>query len=94
MASKHNIYRRICDAADLPDEPLPNQPLVEIVGCDRLLIENHKGVLKYGTQCIHIRVRFGQICITGTRLELTRMTKGQLIISGDLQEIRFIRGCG
>lgn len=94
MAKSSNIYRRICDAADLPDEPMPNQPLIEIIGCDRILVENHKGVLKYTNECIHICVRFGQVCVTGERLELTRMTKGQLIISGRLQEIRILRGNG
>ena len=94
MVKKRNIYRRICDAADLPDEPLPNEPLMEIIGCDRVLIENHKGVLRYSNDCIQICTRFGQILVTGARLELTRMTKGQLIISGHLQEIRIVRGNG
>lgn len=92
MATRRNIYRKICDAADLPDEPLPNQPLLEIIGCDRLLVENHKGVLRYDTECIDISVRFGHVCITGARLELTRMCKGQLVISGNLHEIKIIRG--
>ena len=92
MATKRNIYRRICDAADLPDEPLPNQPLVEIIGCDRMLVENHKGVLRYDRECIQICVKFGQICITGAKLELTRMTRGQLVISGELGDIKIVRG--
>lgn len=91
MSNRRNIYRRLCDKADLPDEPVPNQPLLEMVGCDRIVIENHKGIVKYGHDCMQISVRFGEVCISGMHLELTRMTKGQLVISGQPENIRIIR---
>ena len=46
---KHFIDR-MADAADLPDEPIPGQPLVEIAGERRVLIERHSGVTEYGRQ--------------------------------------------
>ena len=84
---------RLRNAAALPDEPLPGLPLVEIAGQQRVLIENHRGVVEYGPQTIRVKVKFGQICISGTGLELARMTKGQLIISGRIDSVHLIRGC-
>ena len=80
-------------AADLPDEPLPGLPLIEVAGDRRVLIEHHCGVMEYSTQAIRIKVKYGQICIEGTCLTLTHMTKGQLIISGRIHSIHLLRGC-
>lgn len=84
---------RVTIAADLPDEPLPGLPLVEIAGHRRVLVENHRGIVEYGPQSICVKVKFGQICIRGTALELTKMTKGQLVISGCIESVHLVRGC-
>lgn len=94
MARGRSILERLSNAADLPDEPLPGLPLVEIAGERRVLIENHLGVTEYGAQNIRVKVKFGQICVSGTGLELARMTRGQLIIAGRIDSIHLIRGCG
>ena len=93
MARRKSFMERKSNAADLPDEPLPGLPLVEIAGERRVLIENHFGVTEYGTQVIRVKVKFGQICVSGNDLEIARMTKGQLIIAGCIDSIHLIRGC-
>ena len=76
------ILERIASAADLDAEALPKLPLVELAGQRRVLIENHHGVIQYGTQEICVNVSFGHINIQGNQLKLARMTKEQLIITG------------
>ncbi len=93
MAGNRNFMEHVTNAADLQDEPLPGLPLVEIAGHRRVLVENHRGIVEYGSQAICVKVKFGQICIRGTSLELARMTKGQLIISGCIESVHLIRGC-
>lgn len=70
------------DRLDLPEEPMPAETVVEIVGHRRVLIEHHCGVIHYGCSRICVRVKFGTITVVGNELELTRMTRQQLIISG------------
>lgn len=82
-----DIMQRLSSAADLPEEPIPGLPVVEIAGDRRVLIEHHKGVTEYGHQQISVNVKFGQICITGCNLELTQMTKAQLIVSGRIDSV-------
>ena len=84
--------QRLARATDLPDEAIPGRPLVEIIDHSRVLIENHKGVTEYGVNLIRVKVKFGSICICGSHLELSRMTKGQLIITGNLDSIQLCRG--
>lgn len=93
MARKRNFAERLVLAADLPDEPIPGQPLVEIAGSGRVLIENHLGVTQYGCQSIRVRVKFGAVCVCGEGLELSRMSKGHLVITGRIEGVQLIRGC-
>lgn len=94
MAKRRSILERLTAAADLQDETVTRLPLVEIAGDKRVLIENHQGVVEYGPEQISVRVKFGSICVCGKRLELARMLKGQLIISGRIDGVRLLRGSG
>ena len=78
---------RITEDMDLS---APSLPLVEIVGTNRVLIENHGGVSGYGPECIRVKVKYGQICICGKYLEIARMTKEQLVITGRIREVKLL----
>lgn len=86
MKSRNYLWEQM----DLPGESLPGEPLVEIIGTSRVLIENHCGVYLYGREQIGVRIKFGQILVCGACLELRCMTKDQLIISGKITGISFI----
>lgn len=85
------FMQRITSAADLNDEPLPGVPLVEIAGDSRVLIEHHFGVTQYGRCQICVRVKYGLVVVQGTRLELARMTKQQLVITGCIECVKLER---
>lgn len=93
MAKEFVFMERLTKAADLLEEPIPGLPLIELAGDRRVLIENHCGVTEYSTGRIQVKVKFGQISICGQCLELAKMTKGQLIISGRIQSVELLRGC-
>ncbi len=82
---------RLAMAADLTDEPIPGQPLVELAGNCRVLIEHHRGVTEYGRNQISIRVKYGCVTVLGQNLELTKMTKEQLVITGCIECVRLER---
>lgn len=81
---KRNYLRRIMDAAHLSSEPQPGQPIVELVGDQRVLIEGHCGVLEYDHSMICVRIKRGSLCVKGCNLELMQMSKNQLIICGEI----------
>lgn len=86
--------QRMMDRADLPSETLPGLPVVEIAGERRVLIENHLGVTEYGRERICVKVKFGHIRVCGGCLELAKMTKGQLVVSGRIDSVSLIRRNG
>lgn len=91
MKHRYDILNRVSSVTDLPLEPLPGIPLVELAGENRVLIENHYGVTEYGCNEICIKVNYGKICVRGNKLELSRMTKHQLVITGCIDNISLIR---
>lgn len=92
MDKSGRLFDRLAMSADLPDEPFPGRALVEIIDNRRVLIENHRGVSEYSTTLVRVKVKFGSVCVCGSKLELTRMSKGQLVISGIIEAVRLNRG--
>ena len=92
MRRKKNILEKVVMAVDLPGEPLPGKPLVEIAGERRVLVENHHGVILYGETEIWLRVCYGCIKIMGCNLRLMQMTKYQVIITGRIDSVALCRG--
>ena len=90
MKQRNPLSHRLANATDLPGEAIPNQPIIEIAGQNRVLIEHHQGVSQYDNQQIGIRVKYGLICVFGSCLELTQMTKEQLVISGKIESVRLL----
>ena len=74
------------------DEPLPGVPLLELAGESRVLIENHYGVSEYSRERVGVKVRFGVLLVCGCGLELAKLSKDQLVISGRIDGIQVIRG--
>ncbi len=68
--------------------PLAGLPKVELVGDRELRIENHRGILAYGTEEIHVSGGAFVIQITGQGLELRAMTGLELLITGRIAGIQ------
>lgn len=86
-----SFLERLAEDSDLTMEPLPGQPIVELAGERRVLIENHQGVKAYGREKILVKVKFGYVCVCGCGLELLRMTREQLVIRGRIDSVALQR---
>lgn len=86
------LINQFFEGSTPPGETLPLQPLVELCGDKRVLIENHKGVTEYSDERIGVSVRFGTVQVTGENLRLNRITKYQLVICGRIQSIQLLKG--
>ena len=87
MGKEHSIWERIMDRSSIEPESVPSQPIVEIAGECRVLIENHRGVAAYGREKILVKVPFGSVCICGCDLEMRHMSKEQLVIYGRIDSV-------
>ena len=91
MASIFRWIRQAVDHAELMDEVLPGQTVVEVIGEGRVLIEGHKGILSYDDCEICVKVCYGVVRITGCNLKLTIMSGYKLVITGVVQHIDFLQ---
>ena len=87
MRQHKQLLAHVVGDMDIEAGTVPGVPLVEIAGRNRVLIENHKGIIEYGCCEIRAKVKFGCICVRGNKLELTKMTKQQLLICGGIEEV-------
>lgn len=66
--------------------------LAELYGNERLLVEEHRGILAYGGECIRIGASFGQLTVEGDGLRLCCMSRSQLVIRGRIDSVRAEEG--
>lgn len=60
-------------------------PLVELLGNHRVLIENHKGIMLYSHNEIHINLNIGLLYITGYDLNIAYISGQRLVITGSIK---------
>ncbi len=85
------LWDNLMTQASMNTDSLPGQPIVEIAGDSRVLIECHKGVLAYSRERIQVGVRYGTLCICGCGLELVHMSREKLIICGRIDSVSLQR---
>ena len=79
---RESLLERTAQALDLPGDLVAGLPRIELVGSGELRMENHKGILSYGSQEIHISGGRLVVKVWGDGLELRAMNAGQLLITG------------
>lgn len=84
----YEAIERITQVFELPSEILGSSRMV-LSGNDNLFIENHKGICKYTLTEICVRVPDLIVCICGKDLLLKSMGRENLIIYGEISEIKF-----
>lgn len=92
MAERGSVLGQLGAKASDCAQALQGRTIVELAGDNRVLIEHHFGVRAYCSNKIVVKVQFGCVCIQGNGLELIRMTKEQLVISGKIEAISLSRG--
>lgn len=84
---KSGILEKTAEVFDLPADAVAGVPKLELVGGRELRLENHRGILAYGPEEIHVSGGAYLIKITGEGLELRAMTGLELLITGRIVQI-------
>lgn len=81
--------RKIDEILEIPVELSTNNPKITIIGFERVLIENYKGILEYQEYFIRLNTYIGIININGFNLNLEEMTSDDLLVTGKIESIDF-----
>ena len=82
-----SLMERTAKHYDLPADALAGLPKLELVGDGELRLENHKGILAYGSEEIHVSTGVFLVKITGHGLEVRAMTGLELLFTGVIRQI-------
>lgn len=81
--------RKLDEILEIPVELSTNNPKITIVGFERVLIENYKGILEYQDYFVRLNTYIGIININGFNLNLEEMTSDDLLVTGKIDSIDF-----
>ena len=81
---RRGFLERTAEVFDLPGDVVAGLPRIELIGGHELRMENHKGILAYGTEEIHISGGKLMVKVRGADLELKSMNASQLLITGTI----------
>ena len=91
MGEKEGLLLRASKLFDLPADALAGVPRVEVVGDGELRMAPHRGILAYGPEEIHISGGSLVVLMRGSGLELRAMTPEELLITGTVTAVEFMR---
>ena len=89
MERKETFLEKTSAALDIPSDILTGLPRIELLGDRELRMENHKGILAYGSEEIHISGGKLVVRVRGSGLELRAMDPAQLLITGHIAAVEF-----
>ena len=81
---REGFLERTAEVFDLPGDVVAGLPRVEPTGSRELRMENHRGILAYGSEEIHISGGKLIVKVRGTGLELKAMNARELLITGTI----------
>ena len=84
---REGLLERTAQVLDLPGDVVAGLPRVELTGSRELRMENHKGILSYGADEIHISGGKLVVKVRGAGLELKSMNASQLLITGAIRAV-------
>ena len=81
--------RKFDEILEIPVELSTNNPKITVIGFERLLIENYRGILEYQDYFVRVNTYIGIVNINGFNLNLEEMTTDDLLVTGKIESIDF-----
>ena len=81
---KRSLLEKTARVFDLPADGLAGLPYISLTGDREVRVENHRGILAYGSEEIHVGCGRLAIRVRGTELQLRAMNASELLITGQI----------
>lgn len=86
------IRKLTTDLLDLPQDVVFDLPRMTLIGNMQLYIENHKGIIDFSPDHLHLNLSTGGLVLTGEQLVIRTITAEEMFIEGLITTIRYERG--
>ena len=81
---RESLLEKTAEAFDLPGDVVAGLPRVELLGDRQLRMENHRGILAYGEEEIHVSGGKLIVKVRGRGLAIRAMNASELLITGEI----------
>lgn len=88
---KNYVKGRFAESLELPREIVMNLPVIKITGKSEVFVENHKGIIEYTNDSLRLNTASGVIRIEGRNFYIREISQEDIIISGDIDTLEFIK---
>lgn len=79
------VAQELTDRLALSEDLVFASAKLTVIAGSKILVENHRGIMEYGTERIVIGINRGKLCLSGRDFTIDAMNKNELLISGKLQ---------
>ena len=85
-----DIGRKISEVLEIPKETILSIPKINIVGKERVHIENYTALLDYKNDNIRLKYQDGVIDVLGKNFEIKVIGEENIVISGEIDSVKLI----
>ena len=89
MKQRKNLRARLRAAFELPDDLDPHLCLLTWIGREKLLVEQHRGIVGFEPDEIRLLSEQGTVVIAGSALQLAELSHTRALIEGKIDGIFF-----
>ncbi len=79
-----NVGNRTASALHIPQDVIPGEPVITMVGRQNLHIENYRRIEYFSEQEIRLRAKTCRVAVCGKRLRIEYYTKDEMMIGGQI----------
>ncbi|GAA0135941.1 sporulation protein YqfC [Paenibacillus sp. YSY-4.3] len=83
------IRKWAVEALDLPGELVFDLPRLTMIGNKQLLIENHRGVVHFSPEELHLELKQGVLKVEGAELVIKAIMPEEVVIEGRISGIKY-----
>lgn len=75
---------------ELPKDVIFDLPRITMIGSYQIYIENHRGVIQFTDQFLHLRLSKGELRLVGKQLVIRTILPEEVLVEGIINEIHYI----
>ncbi|MFA5524825.1 MAG: sporulation protein YqfC [Tissierellales bacterium] len=84
-----DMKKNFSEILELPKEIMLDFPKITFIGNLQLYIENHKGIIEYGSLRIRVNTNAGILRVVGKNMVIKTIVMEEIVIVGEIDSLEF-----